>query len=1347
MIYRLLFKKIIIFLILLESITSFGYEVKKIGIEHGLSNNNVVSFTQDKNGYIWICTKDGLNRYDGHRFKILRHKKGDTNSICSNALNCVYADKFDDIIWIASEKNGIDAYNYKTNIFKHFVHNGANPNSLIANGVTHITSDKKGNLWIATYQGGIEYFDKKTGIFTHYNKSNVKGLVSNYNWYIFYDSDERLYIGHVTDGMSILNPITRTAINFRHNPNDLNSLPDNTVTSISKDSRGHIWIGTRNGLCVFDPVTGNMVNFKNYPENPMSLSNNFIQSIIEDNYSQLWIGTEGGGLCLLKLEQINNINSIDPKKVNFVRIPVAETPDGLSSGSIQDIFIDAFGNIWTGGLGGGVNFIPFNEPFFKNITYLPIYNNPNSLNWKVVSGICVDDNNNLWIANVSGGICVYKDNNKIKEYKTLSRNKTTQNFIYVYKDKESNIWISTDDGKLYKYDFNKNKFFAYENFSDITSIPIYNIFEDSKKNIWLSTDIGLLKFNPEANKYDFYTTKNSSIRDDNIRVVNEDLHGNIWVGTLGGGLGVFDENFKLLYEFGNNFDFYSVRDIYRDSKGRMWIASQNDLFMFKDYKIENVIRIGEKSGLIENDIRAILEGINPDEIWFSTTNCIGHLDVKKMIIRIFNVNDGILRGDYIHYSKAKTSDGIIYFGSQNGITYFNQDLKKYIYSYPGTFITGFQVVNNKSNLNEMIEIPFKDTMVLSYTQNTFQIFFNIKNFSLSDKVEFAFKMGGLDDSWYFIGQDKYVIFRNLKPGKYIFNLKTRFHGGEWFDETIKMHIRIVPPLWLTWWAKLIYLIVIIVFVLYLIKFYNNKLKIEHELLFEKKSREQEHKLNEERMKFFTNITHELRTPMTLILGPLEELIADKNIPSEQLKRLNSIHSVALRMYQLINQILEFRKVSNKVRKLKVIKDDFGKFVYETGLKYYEFASKKNIEYKIEIPQQKIEMFFDPEVVSIIIDNLVSNAFKYTFEGSVKLSVQLKTENNIEFTDVVVSDTGYGISEEDLPHIFERYYQGKNTSYPISGTGIGLAIVESMVDLHEAEILVQSEVNKGSTFIVRFITKNSYPDAIHLDLSECNTFAKEEQKKSVLIVDDNQEIVDYIKDCLSASYVIYTAYNGKIGFEIACEKMPDIVIADIMMPVMDGLDMTKLMKKDIRTSHIPVILLTAKGSFQDQKEGYEAGADAYLTKPFSANLLKNLINNIMETRDKLREAFASKFKEKKEMFLESINKLDKEFLEKLDATIEKYLEDEELHISQIASEMNMSHSTLYRKIKALTNLTANEYIRKVRIKTAEKLLLTGKYTISEIMFKVGINSSSYFRQCFKEEFGMNPSEYLQIIKNS
>ncbi|MBN1186203.1 MAG: response regulator [Bacteroidales bacterium] len=1347
---KMVFKHIFLlaYFFLISEVSVSAYDIEKIGLESGLSNSNIVSYTQDRCGLIWICTKDGLNRFDGNSFMVFRHSETNSNSICSNVLNCVYADKFDDIIWIASEKNGVDAYNYRTHTFTHYLHDysGQDPNSLMANGVTHITGDEKGNLWLATYQAGIDYFDKKSGVFTHFNQSNVDGLGSDYNWYVLYDSKEKIYIGHVTEGFSILNPETRTAVNLKHDPENPSSLPDNTVSCIYKDSQNHIWIGTRNGLSLFDPETRRMINFKNDPDNPNSLSHSFIQDIVESQDSKLWIGTEGGGVNVLDLKEISP--GIDPEAVHFNRIPVSDTPDGLSSGSAQCIFIDSFGNIWIGGLGGNVNFIPRDEAFFKKISYLPVIGYANSLNSKMVPGLCVDGDNNVWVANLAGGLSVYENKRKIKQYNNINNADISQNINYVYTDREQNIWVATDNGRLFQYNTSSKQFNPIPSFDNIKNIPIYNLYEDSGNNLWISTDLGLLMYNIKTGESKFYTTSNAELRDDNIRVVAEDAHGYIWVGTLGGGLGVFDRDFNLIYQYGNYFDFYSIRDIYKDSKGRMWIASQNDLFLFKNYNSNSVIRIDESFGLIENDIRAIIEGKTADEIWLSTTNGISHIDLNTMHISNFTVSDGIARGDYIHNSKAKTSDGTIYFGSQNGITCFNQVLDQPDKFIPRTVFTNFMVTNVKKNLNELIDVPYTDTMELHYNQNTFQIFFNVLDYALSHKVEFAFQMNGLDPGWYLINQDKTVTFRNLKPGNYTFNLKTRLHNSDWTNDIASMYIKIRPPLWLSWWAKAGYVLLIVIIIFYIIKFYKNKLTIEHELLFEKKSRQQEHELNEDKLKFFTNITHELRTPMTLILGPLEDLMSDKAIPADQATKLNSIHRVANRLLQLINQILEFRKTTNKNRKLRVLKEDFAKYISETGLKYNELNQNKNIEFKISIPDQKIEMFFDPEVVTIILDNLLSNAFKYTQAGTITLQLNNYDDSNINYTEVIVSDTGFGISEQDLPHIFERYYQAKNASHPITGTGIGLALVQNMVELHEAEISVNSQLGKGTAFKVRFLTNNSYPEVTHINPDEIKideTMIEEDSKSVILVVDDNQEIVNYITDCVKDTYTVYSGENGKVGFDVACEKVPDLVIADIMMPVMDGIEMTKNMKKDIRTSHIPVILLTAKGALQDQSEGYNAGADSYITKPFSGNLLKSKLKNILETRKKLSAAYSSKFKDKQELFNESIHQLDKEFLKKLNSVIEKNLEDEEMNISQIASELFMSHSTLYRKIKALTDLTANEYIRKVRIRVAEQLLLTNQFSISEIMYKIGINSSSYFRQCFKDEFGMNPSEYLQKLK--
>jgi len=916
----------------------------------------------------------------------------------------------------------------------------------------------------------------------------------------------------------------------------------------------------------------------------------------------------------------------------------------------------------------------------------------------------------------------------------------------VYKDHNDNIWIGADDGRIYQYNHQSKSYHLLTIFENLKNIPIYNFFEDSGQNLWFSTDIGLYVYNIATKMTNVYTTNNSDLMDDNVRAVAEDGDGNIWVGALGGGLCVYDKNFNLIYDLGKSYTFYSISCIYKDTRNRMWVGSQNDLFLFKNYTNDTVIRIGKSSGLAETFVRAIVEGKSADEIWLSTSNGISHIDLNTMHVSNFDVSDGIVLGDYLNGSVAKTNDGSIYFGSQNGITWFNQVLEQSILPNPKVDFTNFAVTDKKNYLNQFIDVPFAEAMELKYNQNSFQIRFNILDYSLSNKVEFVYQMQGVDDGWYLLNTENEVTFRNLKPGYYLLKLKARIKNSDWSDQVTSMSLKIKPSFLFSWWMRLFYSFLVISIAFYILRFYTNKIKVENDLLLEKKSRQQEHELNEEKLRFFTNITHELRSPMTLILGPLEDLISEDSFTPEQTKKLNMIHRVANRLLQTVNQILEFRKSETKNRKLSVIKDDLAKYIYEIGEKYKDLNQNKAIDFRIAVPDHNVEMFFDPDVVAIIMDNLLTNAFKYTKEGTIRLELKHSIVESIDYTELVVSDTGYGISESDLPRIFDRYYQAKNATHPIKGTGIGLALVKNMVELHEAKIEVTSQLDEGTVFTLKLLTQNSYPDAIHSFPEEIQKADTEEDTKDViLIVDDDSEIIDYIKDTLISTYTVLSAENGKKGFEIALEEIPDIVISDVMMPIIDGIEMCRLIKQDVRTSHIPVVFLTAKGSLHDQKTGYDVGSDTYLTKPFSSNLLKSILKNILDTRKKYSLANTLKFKQKQELLNESIGELDKEFLKKLTEVIEVNLEDEALNISKIAAQLNMSHSTLYRKIKALTDLTANEFIRKVRINFAEHLLLTGQYNISEIMYYVGINSSSYFRQCFKDEFGMNPSEYLQKLK--
>lgn len=532
---------------------------------------------------------------------------------------------------------------------------------------------------------------------------------------------------------------------------------------------------------------------------------------------------------------------------------------------------------------------------------------------------------------------------------------------------------------------------------------------------------------------------------------------------------------------------------------------------------------------------------------------------------------------------------------------------------------------------------------------------------------------------------------------------------------------------------------------------------------ERKNHEQEEELNNERLRFFTNITHELRTPLTLILGPLEDLQEDKDLLPYQQKKISIIHNSAIRLLNLINQILEFRKTETQNKKLCVSKDNLAALVTEVGLKYKELNPKKNIEFNIAIESDPLPLYFDKEIITIILDNLISNAIKYTEKGYINISLYTIRKNNTDYAEIRVSDTGQGIPSEELPHIFERYYQAKNDRQ-VSGTGIGLALVKNLVKLHQGEIHAESILGKGSSFRFSLIINNIYPNALHTDSEEKeqnsnhDTESAEDsmlnnnisgEKPILLVVEDNPDICEYISESFSDSFEVITAEEGEAGYRMAISQIPDIIVTDIMMAGMDGITFCKIIKGDVRTSHIPVIMLTAKDSLQNKEEGYLAGADSYLTKPFSASLLRSRIHNLLESRKKLANQFSNNLNinsDKSIILHESLNQLDNEFIQKITQIIEDNLKSEKIDVTYLADKLCMSKSTLYRKIKALTGISTNEYVRKIKMQNAEKLMLEGRYTISEIAFRVGMNSPVYFRQCFKEEFGISPSEYLKHLKS-
>ncbi len=648
----------------------------------------------------------------------------------------------------------------------------------------------------------------------------------------------------------------------------------------------------------------------------------------------------------------------------------------------------------------------------------------------------------------------------------------------------------------------------------------------------------------------------------------------------------------------------------------------------------------------------------------------------------------------------------------------------------------------------------------SYRTNTLKFLFTVRNFAQAKQVDYSYRMKGMDNKWYDLADDDDIVFRGLSPGHYTFILRAKLKTQDWTEaKDARMEIYIAPPFWRTWWAWLLYAATAAAIMAALLHSYKRKLKLRNVLELERRESQQKQELNEERLRFFTNITHELRTPLTLILGPLDDLMDDKQLPPQSHRRVAMIMKSAERLRELINEILEFRKTETQNRRLTVARGDIGQFVREICLNYKELYRNPKVQFSYSIEDDLPHVWFDSEVITTILNNFLSNAIKYTDQGSIKTTVRKENDGRIS---IIVDDTGYGIPQEALPHIFERYYQAKD-EHQASGTGIGLALVKALAELHEAQISADSREGQGSRFTFSIFASNTYPNALHKeDADDVKADADnglddgkdaeatenaEEQRQVLLVVEDNADIRQYIADSFSEDFRIVQAINGEEGIVMAKEQIPDIIVSDIMMPKLNGIQLTRQLKDDIRTSHIPIILLTAKNTDEDKEKGYDSGADSYLTKPFTAKLLASRIQNLLTARRRMAEYITRSPQTAEETPLPTtavpqLGRLDQEFLDKLNSIVQENILTRDIDLPFLTDKMAMSHSTFYRKVKALTGMSANEYIRKLRLRHCYQLLASGEYNVNQAAMMTGFNQMAHFREIFKKEYGILPSEVVK-----
>lgn len=1326
---------IILLLLLLLSISMkvYPFVIKNIEVEDGLSNDKVMAMVQDEQGCIWIGTESGLNRFDGKNFTVFTKSNSD---LPGNEINALLYNKETNTIWASVQKKGISIINLNTYQFTNLT--AFNP--IMSNEITHLSHAADGGVWITYGASGIEHYDPKTNQFTRFTPQNTQGLKLPL-WASFDDGNGNLYVA-TRNELSIINIKERTVKNFRHDPNNTNSLPGNNVYAICFDHFNNVWVGTDQGLSLFYPATGKFTNFKYISNNPYSLIGNHVYNIKEMKDQTLWIAADIGGISILNLQ---DLILKDPGTIRFTNLKTTNDSD-LSSGNIRSLLQDSFGNIWAGNFSGGLSFISHNPPLFQILPYIP--EKEEMKKKKEVWSICMDKEQQIWLGSENEITCIGNDKKRIKYDISLYLSNPYTHVSAMFCDRTGAIWLGlyNEEGIL-RFDIRNNKF---KRIASDHKMEILSFWEDTDGKMWMGSQRSLYSYiNGKIQWEEEIARQLPQLSTVAIYGITQDKQGKLWIGTWGGGIYIFDKNNQLTTHLNENSQFCSntVNHLFLDRQGGVWAATRNGIAYFNDTETPNRFELyGDEQGLENSHVRAIQEDL-AGNIWISTHQGISMWDKQKHRFDNYNHNDGTPTGNFIEGSAVIDSNGIIYFGARNGACFF--DPKQLTEKKQ---IAPVRIIECKSLENQNTErfIPSDNGRInLPYNQNSFRISFAVPDYSQSRQVEYAYMIQGLSNTWNSTQGENQVTFRNISPGEYTFKVKARLKNQDWDEAHITtMDIRIHPPLWLTWYAKCLYFILLCIVIYLSFRAYKRKLILKNSLELERKKSIDEKELNNERLRFYTNVTHELRTPLTLILGPLEDLLNDRNLSPDYNKKVGIIHNSAGQLLNLINQLLEFRKTETQNRKLTVSKGDLKNLVMEVGLRYKELNSNKNVAFKINIETKETRIYFDAEMITTILNNLLSNAIKYTPEGTICLSLRSVKEDDIFYTEIEVSDTGYGIDPEALPHIFERYYQAEG-KHQASGSGIGLSLVKSLVDLHKGTLHVESAVGKGTTFRFRILTGNTYSNALHKEDKLINQKLEQEEENDVqpilLIVEDNKDIREYISASFHTDYKILEASNGKEGLELAGQYIPDIIISDIMMPEMNGNELCQTLKGDISTSHIPVILLTAKDSIQDKEEGYNSGADSYLTKPFSAKLLRSRILNLLESRKRLAKQIETNTRNPEPNHIQppaELSRLDEEFLKTLTSIIEENITIEELDIDFLTKKTGMSHSTLYRKVKGLTGISPNEFIRKVKLKNSMQLLMTGKYNVSEVAYKTGFNHLSYFRLCFKNEYGMTPSEYLK-----
>ncbi len=1311
------------------------YYFKNLSVQNGLSQNTVNTILQDKQGFMWFGTKDGLNRYDGLSFRKFKHDDRSQRSIGNNFITALYEDEKGNI-WVGTDV-GLYIYYPEKDFFEHFTELSAE-NTKIEHTVTAISGDNQGCVWVAVESQGLFCYKLEKEKLRNYTLENFSFLTTNVQTFAF-DNSGTLWIGCYGDGLFYSKDRLKTLHPYLSPVDNKETYANDVVTCLVKGAYNCLYVSSlKGGVKELNLTSNKLHDLLLADENGESV---FCRELLVASDNELWIGAESGlYIYNLRLGKFVHLRS----SIN--------DPYSLSDNAIYSLCKDCEGGIWIGSYFGGVNYYP---RFYTNFEKYYPKGTENGLHGKRVREFCQDNQGILWIGTEDGGLNRFNPKTKTFSFFTPSNAFTNVHGLCLV---DNHLWVGTFSKGVKVVDTRTGAivktFQKTDSPRSLIDNSVFSICRTTTGDIYLGTLFGLLRYNKQSDDFDRIPELNGRF----VYDIKEDSGGNLWLATYANGAYCYNVSEKkwknYLHDESNpkSLPYDKVVSIFEDSHRQVWLTTQGGGFCLFHPETETFTSYNLADGLPNDVVYQIVED-KDGLFWLTTNNGLVCFQPTTGAMKVYTTSNGLLGDQFNYRSSFETEDGTIYLGSIDGFVAFNPKNFSENKSLPFIVITDFLLFGKEVYVGEPgspleKSITFSDELVLQSNQNSFSFRVAALDFQAPRMSKIMYKLDGFDADWLTVGESPIVTYSNLRYGNYTFRVKVSNSDGVWNEEGISLKVHILPPFYFSIWAYFVYVLLIVGCSVYTFLYFKRRSNRKHRRQMEKFEQEKEREVYHAKIDFFTNVAHEIRTPLTLIKGPLENIILKKEVDKETREDLDIMKQNTERLLNLTNQLLDFRKTESQEFRLNFVECNITEVLKETHRRFTSLAKQKGLKFLLNVPAQDFYAHINREAFTKIISNLLNNAVKYA-ETYVHIFLEVDdSEENKKFHLRTIND-GVIIPDEMKEEIFKPFvrFNEKDDGRVTAGTGIGLALSRSLAELHQGSLVMLEGEEANCFYLTLPVVQNttiklaSEVTAGIESVIEAHTEQTEnrEDRATVLIVEDNPDMLAFVARQLADSYVVLTATNGSEALEILDGHYVSLVISDVVMPVMDGFELCKKIKSDLNYSHIPVILLTAKTNIQSKIEGMELGADAYIEKPFSVEYLHACASNLIQNREKLRQAFTqSPFVAANTM---ALTKADEEFIQKLNEVIQMNLSNPDFCMENMADGMNMSRSNFYRKIKGVLDLSPNEYLRLERLKKAAQLLKEGENRINEICYTVGFNSPSYFSKCFQKQFGVSPKDFV------